>query len=130
MKWFKKQEQKKEITIQEIVKEVNRQIEVDNYVIKGTIEEIDKVKDNRRLEWYEKWKEMNPFKHEIGFKVLQWVVFRREHYIGWWSGYGWNYLVNYNPYNKYDIINFNTGELKNVDEKFIDDLVTANNAIK
>ncbi len=130
MNWFKNKKEKETMTISEIVKEVNRINETDNYVIQGTVEELSKVKDKRRIEWFEKWKENNPFKYEIGFKVLQWVVFRKHHYIEWWAGYGCSYNINCYPTNKYDIINFNNGDLKEVDEEFINDLVTTNNAIK
>ena len=84
--------------------------------------EIIQGAENRIME--KKWEvfKTKPFKYEPKFKVLIWIIFKCEKKKREWCGYQIPQYID-RIRDEYQIINFETGELKTVEEDFINDLV-------
>jgi len=63
-----------------------------------------------------------PFKYDIKFTFYHWVVFKQIKFKHEWCGYGIPLHIE-DMYNKYEVVNFITGETRFFTELEIDQLV-------
>jgi len=82
-------------------------------------EDISWVKEGyNKFEVFKK----EPFKYDIKFTFYHWVIFRQIKFKNEWCGYAIPLHID-DMYNKYEAVNFTTGETRFFTEFEIDELV-------